>query len=68
MPKTEEGPPPSGQVPAAISEHLTQLHQDLSHIHTAVRQDAYKRGFLFGVIFASTFILAAFVARTFFGL
>ena len=44
------------------------IAEELEKLRTAVREDAYKRGFWFGVIVATTLLLAAFLAGVFFGL
>ena len=52
---------------ALLRKNINQIKPLLNKI-TTVRDDAYKRGFWFGVIVASTLFLAASIARVFVGL
>jgi len=51
-----------------IPDQLRMVVKEIEKLCTAVREDAYKRGFWFGVIVAATLFLAAHLAGVFLGL
>ena len=51
-----------------IPDQLHIVVKKIEKLCTAVREDAYKRGFWFGVIVAATLFLAAHLAGVFLGL
>ena len=51
-----------------IPDQIHMVLEEIEKLRTAVREDAYKRGFWFGVLAATTLLLAAFCAGVFFGL
>ena len=58
------------KLPAISGEGIQRdiIATELEKLRTTVREDAYKRGFWFGVIAATTLLLAALLAGVFFGL